>query len=187
MNSLLIVGIAFGLAMDAFAVSVASGIFIKDMTRRHIFRLAFHFGLFQALMPVLGWFAGSSFASHIHRWDHWVVFALLSFIGIKMAVEGIRETETPLKRDPSRGLLLISLSIATSIDALAVGLSFAMLNVDIWVPSLIIGLITGVLSTLGVLFGNRIGNRWQKTASICGGVILVAIGLKVLLSHLGYW
>lgn len=182
MNYLLITGIAVGLAMDAFAVSIASGIFIARLTPRHVFRLAFHFGLFQALMPIIGWFAGSSFADYISAWDHWAAFGLLSAIGGKMIVDGIKGEDPELSKDPSRGLMLVTLSIATSIDALAVGLSFAMLEVAIWTPALIIGIITGLMSMIGVLFGNRIGARWSRGAALCGGVILVAIGLKILIT-----
>jgi len=179
----LVVGIAFGLAMDALAVSIASGIFIQEMTPRHVFRLAFHFGLFQALMPIIGWLAGTGFAAHIVEWDHWVAFGLLTFLGGKMALDGIREAAPELSRDPSRGFMMVSLALATSIDALAVGLSFAMLNIDIWVPCLIIGVITGALSMFGVLFGNRIGHRWRRSAALLGGLVLILIGTKILLSH----
>lgn len=184
MDTLVIIGIAFGLAMDALAVSIASGITIARVTPRHVFRLAFHFGLFQALMPIIGWFAGTSFAAQIAQWDHWVAFGLLSLIGGKMGLEGLKSQEQELSGDPSRGLMMVSLSIATSIDALAVGLSFAMLQVSIWIPAAVIGLITGALSTFGVLFGNRIGNRWRRGATLCGSVVLIGIGLKILISHL---
>lgn len=180
----IIIGIAFGLAMDALAVSIASGIYISKITPRHVFRLAFHFGLFQALMPIIGWLVGSSFAAYIVDWDHWVAFTLLTLIGGKMGYEAIKGDEQTMSTDPSRGMLMITLSIATSIDALAVGLSFAMLKVSIWLPALIIGLITGLLSTIGVIFGNRIGNRWRRTAMICGSLVLFMIGLKILISHL---
>jgi putative Mn2+ efflux pump MntP len=184
MSYLIIIGIAFGLAMDALAVSIASGIYISKVTGRHVFRLAFHFGLFQALMPIIGWFAGNSFAAYIVDWDHWVAFGLLTLIGGKMSYEGFKREDPELNNDPSRGILLVSLSIATSIDALAVGLSFAMLDVRIWVPSAIIGMITGGLSAVGVIFGSRIGNRWRRTATMCGGFVLILIGLKILISHL---
>lgn len=183
MSYFLIVGIAFGLAMDALAVSIASGIFIQNMTPRHVFRLAFHFGLFQAVMPLLGWLAGTSFAAYIVEWDHWVAFLLLSIIGGKMAYDGLKGGNPALTRDPSRGMLMVSLSVATSIDALAVGLSFAMLNMNILIPCIIIGVITGALSTFGVLFGNRIGNKWRRSAALAGGAVLILIGTKILLSH----
>ncbi|MBW1807418.1 MAG: manganese efflux pump [Deltaproteobacteria bacterium] len=184
MSYFTITGIAFGLAMDAMVVSVASGIYISKITPRHVFRLAFHFGLFQAIMPIIGWLIGNSFAAYITGWDHWVAFGLLFLIGGKMGFEGIKGDEQELSTDPSRGILLITLAIATSIDALAVGLSLAMLEVSIWLPSIIIGLITGGLSTLGVLFGNRIGNRWRRCATLFGGCVLILIGLKILVSHL---
>ena len=184
MSYSLIVGIAFGLAMDAMVVSIAAGIFISRITPRHVFRLAFHFGLFQAIMPIIGWLIGSSFATQIAEWDHWIAFGLLSFIGGKMAIEGIRNDVRALSSDPSRGVLLITLALATSIDALAVGLSFAMLEVSVWLPSAIIGIITGGLSTLGVLFGGRIGNRCRRGATLCGAGVLLLIGLKILISHL---
>lgn len=184
MSLLLIVGIAVALAMDALAISIASGIIIAKVTPRHIFRLAFHFGLFQALMPVVGWFAGGGLSAYISDWDHWVAFGLLSIIGCKMVVDGLKGEEHELPGDPSRGLMLVSLSIATSIDALAVGLSFAMLEVNIFFPALLIGLITGAISTVGVMFGNRIGNRWRSRAALGGGAVLILIGVKILFSHL---
>lgn len=187
MSILLIVGIAFGLSMDALAVSIAAGIFIRQVTGRHVFRLAFHFGLFQALMPIIGWSAGKTFAAAVAAWDHWVAFGILTVIGLKMAGEGVKDEDQHLTKDPSRGVTLLSLSIATSIDALAVGFSFSLLDVSIWLPSAIIGLITGTLSALGVLFGMRIGNRWRRGAALCGGIVLILIGLNLLISHLTAW
>jgi manganese efflux pump family protein len=184
MNYLVIIGIAFGLAMDATAVSIASGIYISKVTPRHVFRLAFHFGLFQAIMPIIGWLVGSSFAQYIMAWDHWVAFVLLLVIGGKMGLEGLKGEEQKLSSDPSRGMFMVTLAIATSIDALAVGLSFSLLGVSIILPSIIIGVITGILSTFGVLLGSRIGNCWRCYASICGGIVLIAIGFKILISHL---
>ncbi len=183
MSWLLITGIAFGLAMDATAVSIAAGIYIHKVTRRHILRMAFHFGLFQAVMPVIGWFAGTRFASSIASWDHWVAFGVLVVIGGKMIWECFEEKDAELRSDPSRGLLLVSLSIATSIDALAVGVSFAMLGTGILIPALVIGVITGILSALGVMFGDRIGSRWERVATFIGGIVLIGIGIKVLVEH----
>lgn len=118
--------------MDAFAVAIVSSVIIGQVTRRHIFRLAFHFGLFQAMMPIIGWLAGRSIQHYIYLWDHWVAFGLLLFIGIKAIYDALTESQISNRRDdPSRGLSLVVLSVATSIDALAVGLSFAMLDVDI--------------------------------------------------------
>ena len=170
--------------MDALAVSIASGIFLSKVNSGHVFRLAFHFGLFQTLMPIIGWFAGKSFAVYISAWDHWVAFGLLAFIGGKMLLEGFKKNGETMPSDPSRGIFLVTLSFATSIDALAVGLSFAILEVSIWIPSIIIGFITGTLSATGVIFGNRIGNRWRRWATLSGGFILILIGMKILYSHL---
>jgi putative Mn2+ efflux pump MntP len=176
--------IAFGLAMDAFAVSIASGLAIPKVTGRHVFRMAFHFGLFQALMPIVGWFVGASVARHLAAWDHWIAMALLGFIGGKMLYEAIRgEAETSCA-DPTRGARLVTLSIATSIDALAVGLSLAMLGVSVWQPALVIGVITAALSTVGILFGSRLGCHWGTRAQVAGGLVLIAIGVRIVVSHI---
>ncbi len=185
MQAVTLIGIALGLAMDAFAVSIASSIIIGKISGRQVFRLAFHFGLFQAMMPLLGWLAGGSIRQYIESWDHWIAFGLLVLIGLK-AIWGSRgdRSEDEKKRDPSRGLSLVVLSVATSIDALAVGLSFAMLNVAIWYPCLVIGVITAVLSMLGVLLGNQLGTRFGKIMEALGGIVLIFIGLKILVEHL---
>jgi len=167
-----IVLIAIGLALDASAVSLvaaASG-YAKDA--RASFRLSFHFGLFQFIMPVIGWAVGNSFIIYFTSIAHWIAFILLVFVGGRMVLSGLATTQTGYKQDPSRGYSLILLSLATSIDALAIGLSLAMLNVDIWYPSVIIGLITAVLSLLAIRIGKRvgriIGNR-MAMALIHGG------------------
>ena len=181
-----LLGISAGLAMDATAVAVAASAMLKRVRKRQIFRFAFHFGLFQALMPVVGWFAGVTFARFIYQWDHWAAFALLALIGGRAIYEAA--TEMPgsdnNQADPTRGVTLISLSIATSIDALAVGASFALLDVRIWYPAAVIGIVTAVLVVIGMLVGARIGagrSRWLKMA---GGVVLVLIGLKILIEDL---
>ncbi|MFQ5811164.1 MAG: manganese efflux pump MntP family protein, partial [Armatimonadota bacterium] len=179
-----IIGIAIGLAMDAAAVSIAAGLTIRRLTGRHVFRLAWHFGLFQFMMPILGWLAGTTVATHIAAYDHWLAFGLLGFIGGKMLFEGLSGNEEQNKSDPTRGLMLVTLSIATSIDALAVGLSIAFLQVSVWLPSIIIGLVAGALTTVGVVFGSRLGKRWQRRAEIAGGCILILIGIRILISHI---
>ena len=188
MNWLTIFGIAVGLAMDAFAVAIAAGLSIPRLTRRHVFRLAWHFGLFQFMMPILGWLAGRSVADAISQWDHWVVFALLVGIGGKMIYEAIRgfpsEREPKDKPDPTKGLTLITLSVATSIDALAVGLSMAVLQVSVWLPAVVIGLVAGAMTTIGICFGSRIGTRFEHWAEGAGGVVLIGIGARVLATHL---
>lgn len=184
MSWLNLIGIAIGLAMDAFAVSIAAGLAIPRLNYRHVFRLAFHFGLFQALMPILGWLAGRTVEAHIAAYDHWVAFALLSLIGGKMLWEAlVVGDESNDNGDPTRGLTLVTLSVATSVDALAVGLSMAFLGVSIWVPSVVIGLVAGTLTTIGIRFGSRIGERFGTVAEIVGGLVLLAIGVRIVVSH----
>src|SRR5512145_3318729 len=142
MDWLTLLGIALALAMDAFAVALGAGLTLERLTGRHLFRLGFHFGLFQAMMPVVGWLAGLTVQHWIAAYDHWVAFGLLAFVGGKMLYEALRsEDEEKEAGDPTRGLTLVILSVATSIDALAVGLSLAMLGVNIWLPALVIGLV----------------------------------------------
>jgi putative Mn2+ efflux pump MntP len=184
-NILNILTIAVGLGMDAFAVSIAASILLKATTARQTFRIAFHFGLFQFLMPVLGWAAGQTVEQLVRTWDHWLAFGLLTFVGGKILMGGLRpEDGTPTVSDPTRGLTLVVLSLATSIDALAVGLSFSFLGVDILLPSVIIGAVAGLLSTVGMQFGARLGRRLGRRVEIVGGLLLFAIGLKILFEHL---
>jgi putative Mn2+ efflux pump MntP len=184
MSILTMILIAFGLAMDAFAVSVASGLVIERLTFRHVFRMAFHFGLFQALMPVLGWLAGATVAPYIEAWDHWLALGLLGLIGGKMIFESQKKTAEIARSDPTRGWSLVTLSIATSIDALAVGLSLAMLQVEIWLPVALIGLVAAAMSAVGISFGSRLGRRWGRRAELVGGLVLIGIGVRIVVSHL---
>jgi putative Mn2+ efflux pump MntP len=179
-----LLGIAVALAMDAFAVAIAAGLQLRPLTRGHVFRLGFHFGLFQALMPILGWLAGSTVQRHIAAYDHWIALGLLGFIGGKMIWESVRyeEQERPAA-DPTRGWTLIVLSVATSIDALAVGLSLAMLRVSIWVPALVIGLVCAAFTVTGMLIGWRVGRAWSRRVGLVGGLVLIAIGVKIVLEH----
>ncbi|MBM4039055.1 MAG: manganese efflux pump [Planctomycetes bacterium] len=180
-----VIGIAFGLAMDAFAVAIAAGLAIRKINARHIFRLAFHFGLFQFVMPVLGWLAGQTLHQWISAFDHWIAFVLLGFIGGKMIWESFgSEEHRGDKGDPTRGWLLLTLSIATSIDALAVGLSLAFLRVSIWGPSVVIGIVAAGMTALGMTFGSRLGARFGKWAERAGGLVLAGIGVRILVSHL---
>lgn len=170
--------------MDAMAVCIGLGTTPYSRNGRAKFRLAFHFGLFQFLMPVVGYFIGSFFSSVIQTWDHWVVFALLAFVGGKMVKESFSPTEgAPSHLDPSRGKNLMVLSVATSLDAMAVGLSLAFLKVAIWTPALVIGVVTGSLSLLGIYLGQRLGERFGKRMELFGGLLLVAIGLKIFIEH----
>ena len=175
--------IAVALAMDAFAVSLAAGTMPEICGPRPAFRLAFHFGLFQFLMPVIGWAVGSQVAGLIAAFDHWVAFGLLAIVGTRMIRSGVKGAETR-RADPSRGLALIALSVATSIDALAVGLSLAMLRVDIWYASFIIGLVAAGLSLVGIFLGSRLGAAFGSRMEIAGGIVLFLIGLRILYTHL---
>jgi manganese efflux pump family protein len=180
MGTIDIIVIAVGLAMDAAAVSLAAAAsgFAKD--RRAVFRLAFHFGLFQFIMPVIGWFLGVGFVSYLKAVDHWIAFGLLLFVGGRMILSGMDSSKDLLKKDPSRGMTMVMLSIATSIDALAIGLSLAMLEVDIWYPSVMIGIITGCLSLVAISIGKRLGALFGSRMEIVGGMILVFIGSRIL-------
>ncbi len=177
--------IAVGMAMDAFAVSIGIGTTRVVCAPRPVFRLSFHFGLFQFIMPILGWLAGSRFASYIAAFDHWVALALLAFVGGRMIRSGLNADAETFTCDPSRGRMLMTLSIATSIDAFAIGLSLAMLQVDILYPSLVIGIVTATLSLVGILIGHRLGEVVGKRMEVVGGLILIGIGVRIVLSHIG--
>jgi putative Mn2+ efflux pump MntP len=176
--------IAVGLAMDAFAVSLAAGALKEVRGRRATFRLSFHFGLFQFIMPVIGWYAGSTIVGYIAAFDHWIAFGLLGYVGGRMILSGLGKKEESFRGDPSRGYMLITLSVATSIDALAVGLSLAMIQVSIWYPSVVIGVVAGILSIVGVGMGRRLGIAFGKRMEVAGGIILILIGLRILYTHL---
>lgn len=175
--------------MDAFAVSVASSVALRPVNPRQVFRLSFHFGLFQALMPLIGWMAGRTVADYIEAYDHWAAFALLVFIGIKAIRSAITEDSEGrrLAADPTRGFSLVGLSVATSVDALAVGLSFSFLAVRIWTAVLVIGLVAACATLIGMAIGSRIGMRFGRAAEITGGVVLILIGLRIVLDHVGIW
>jgi len=174
--------IAVGLAMDAFAVALSVGTSGHGQQARPAFRISFHFGLFQFLMPVIGWYLGAQLQQHIEAYDHWVAFGLLAAVGAHMIYESFQREPNGPPGDPTRGLRLITLSIATSIDALAVGLSLAMIGERIWYPSAVIGVVTAALSLLGIQLGNRLRGTFGKRMEQIGGVILIAIGVKILLT-----
>ncbi len=185
MDYLTLLGIALALAMDAFAVALGAGITLNPLTGRHLFRLGFHFGLFQALMPVLGWWAGQGIRHWIAAYAPWVAFLLLALVGGRMIREAFQcDDEEARSTDPTRGWPLVMLSIATSLDALAVGLSLAMIGVDIWIPALVIGLVAGALTVAGMILGRRMGTVWSRGVEIFGGLVLCGIGLKILIEHL---
>jgi len=175
--------IALSMAMDAFAVSLCSGVKIGPGPRP-VFRIAFHFGLFQALLPVVGWLFGNTIEPLVKNVDHWVAFGLLAFVGVRMIRSGLSKSEEEIVKDPSRGWTMVMLSIAVSIDALAIGLSLAFLGVDIWTPALIIGLVTGILSLIGLQVGNGVGKRFGKPVEVFGGLVLIGIGVRIVVSHL---
>ncbi len=178
--------IALALAMDAFAVAVGCSAYLRRVDIRQTFRLSFHFGLFQFLMPVIGWLAGSRFATLISGVDHWIALALLAGIGGKMLLAVRRGGETDLRReDVTRGWKLVGLSIATSIDALAVGLSLAMIGEEIIVPSVVIGLVAGAMTLAGMQIGSRAPASLARIMEGAGGVILILIGLRIVAEHTG--
>ena len=176
--------IAVGLAMDACVVSAGAGASGRTAGRRASFRLGFHFGLFQFLMPILGWFAGSVIAGAIAAVDHWIAFAILALVGGHMIKGGLGGEEQDRPGDPSRGWSLFLLSIATSIDALAVGFSLAMIGVQIWFPAVVIGVVTAAMSVAGLHLGARLGSRFGDRMEVAGGVILILVGLRIVVEHL---
>lgn len=178
--------IAVGLSMDAFAVSVCKGLGMQRLNMGQAVVIALFFGGFQALMPVIGWAVGAQFAHFVYTYAHWIAFALLAFVGGKMLWDAFHEDEEedagPFKLELGD---LLMLAIATSIDALAVGVSFAFLDVAIAPSAALIGVTTFVLSLAGVAVGHQFGSRWEKPATIVGGIVLILIGVKVLLEGFG--
>jgi manganese efflux pump family protein len=184
MSILTILALALGLALDAFSVAIAVGIRLPKLSFRPIFRLSWHFGLFQFLMPIIGWLTGVTIQQWVSAFDHWIAFGLLAFIGGKMIYESF-QTDTEKKAgDPTRGWSLVILSIATSIDALAVGLSLAVVGVAVWFPSVIIGIVAGLMTILGMHLGRKLGVKFGHRMEFVGGVILITIGIKILCEHL---
>ena len=178
--------IGIGLSMDAFAVAICKGLGMERINKRDALLLALFFGGFQALMPLTGYLLGSRFASYIERWDHWIAFVLLAFIGGNMIRESREQEEEEAKHGGSiRYRELFTLAVATSIDALAVGVSFAFLGVHIAPAVTLIGCTTFVLTLVGVWVGNLFGSRYKSRAELTGGIILILIGVKILLEHLG--
>jgi putative Mn2+ efflux pump MntP len=184
MTHFTIVLLALALAMDAFAVSIASGIAIKDLRIKHSLIIASWFGIFQAIMPLLGWLGGIKLQRFICEIDHWIVFGLLFIIGCKMIYEAFKIEEVEKKTNPMDVAVLFSLSIATSIDAFAAGISFALLNIGVVEPVIVIGLITFIMSFTGVWIGDRGAHFFEKKMEIAAGLVLIGIGIKVLIGHL---
>ena len=176
--------IALGLASDAFAISISAGSTGATTEPRAMLRLSFHFGLFQFLMPILGWLAGLSIERYIQSFDHWIAFGLLLWVAVHMIRSAQASNDRAIQKDPSRGMMLIILSVATSLDALAIGLSLALLQVSIWYPAVVIGIVTGVMSFIGILLGRQFSKKVGKRAAVAGGVLLVLIAIRILLAHL---
>ena len=181
---ILLIGI--GLSADAFAVAICKGLNMRKINYNHTLTIALFFGGFQALMPFIGWILGSSFRVYIENYDHWIAFVLLGFIGGKMILEAIKGEEDECCRCDKLDIKeLFIMAVATSIDALAVGITFALVSVNIWASITVIGLTTFILSAIGVIIGNKFGAKYKDKAELAGGIILVLIGFKILFEHLG--
>jgi len=183
MSILEVLLLAVSMAMDAFAVCLSAGALPGPQGPRQAFRLAFHFGLFQFIMPVVGWLAGSTIEPMIREFDHWAAFGLLALVGGRMIFASGRSEQTS-PADPSRGWTLVLLSIAVSVDALAVGLSLGLVSVAVIYPALFIGITTGLLSLVGLRLGVTAGRRLGRPVELIGGLVLIAIGVRILLQHL---
>jgi putative Mn2+ efflux pump MntP len=184
MDLLTVLFIAVGLAMDAFAVSVTNGAIVRRLGVKQALTMALSFGFFQGAMPIVGWLAGTGFKDIIANVDHWIAFGLLLLVGGKMIYESFL-FETPVEEQPSLSAqTLLLLSIATSVDALAVGLSFSLIGVEIILPAVMIGCVTFVLSVVGVWIGKKIGHFFEKKIEAAGGIILIIIGFKILIEHI---
>ncbi|MFC1909248.1 manganese efflux pump MntP family protein [Chloroflexota bacterium] len=180
-----IIFIAFGLSADCFAVALSGSVSMRTLSKSQVFRASITFGIFQAVMPVLGWLVGGTVLELISGYDHWAAFALLAFVGGRMIRESFRsEDDRSPDSDITRGFTLLTLAVATSIDALAVGLSFAFLEINIILASSIIGIVAFVVSIIGFLIGKKVGSLVGRRAEILGGVVLIIIGLRILLVHI---
>lgn len=185
MSIIILLGIALGLAMDAFAVSIAISAALKDVSLAQLLRLALYFGLFQSAMLIIGWLAGQSVADYIAGYDHWVAFGLLAFIGGRMIYSGLKGVDKiDTSKDPTRGATVVILAVATSIDALAVGLSFIALGVSIWYPAAVIGAVAFGMTALGMKIGGGLGEKFGDKMEIAGGLVLIAIGAKIVIEHI---
>lgn len=184
MSFIYVLGMAIALAMDCFAVSMGMSCGEKALTARQTLRVAAAFGLFQFAMPVLGWLAGEGLLRYIERFDHWVALGLLAFVGLKMVRESFERDKTANGSDRTRGGPLLVLAVATSIDALAVGLSLSVLRTSIVLPAALIGLVSFTLSVAGAKLGPVLGKAFGKRAELAGGLILIAIGVKIVAEHL---
>jgi putative Mn2+ efflux pump MntP len=174
--------ISISMAMDAFAVCLAAGTLETIHGPRPLFRLSFHFGLFQFIMPVIGWLLGATIQPLIRAYTDWIAFVLLVSVGIHMIYTSVRG-ETYHSNDPSRGWTMVLLSVAVSVDALVVGISLGVLGIFVWYPAILIGVVTGVLSLIGLRVGRILGRKFGKPVEIIGGLVLIGIGLRILFLH----
>lgn len=177
--------IAVGLSMDSFAVSITSGLVMSKIDFRNAMKIAFSLAFFQALMPTLGWLIGRKIEVYIESFDHWIAFGLLFLIGMKMILESRKANENDRSFNPLNPKVLLLMSLATSIDALVVGISFAFIEYRWFLSGLIIGATTFIISMLGILFGKKMGSRFGNKMEIVGGLILIFIGVRILFQHLG--
>ena len=175
--------ISLSMALDAFAVCLAAGALQNTQGPRPAFRLSFHFGLFQFIMPVIGWLLGMTIEPLIRNYADWIAFGLLTFIGVRMIYSSVFGGQAQSSNDPSRGWTLVLLSIAVSMDALAIGLSFGVLGILVWYPAIMIGVVTGIISLIGLGIGRLVGRKLGKSFEIIGGLVLVGIGVRILLIH----
>lgn len=184
MSIISIILVAISLSMDAFTVSISNGIILKKVKLKDAFKIALYFGTFQFIMPIIGWVIGSMFSGYIESIDHWIAFILLTFIGINMMYESKNEQNDKQIKNPTNNKTILLMAIATSIDALAVGISFAMLDTYILFPSICIGIITFFISFIGVFIGRKVGELFKTNAEMLGGIILILIGLNILREHI---
>ena len=184
MDLITLILISVGLSVDSFAVSISCGLILNEITFRKALRIAFSLSAFQAAMPLLGWLIGKKIEFLVSNFDHWLAFGLLFAIGMKMIVESFKNEPLNQKMNPLNIRVLLGISLATSIDALIVGVSFAVININLFETALVIGFTTGLFSMLGILFGKKTGTRFGKKMEIFGGIILIFIGVKILLEHL---
>jgi len=183
MDFLTIILVAVGLSFDTFAVSVSNGLSITSLSFRQAIKIAFILAFFQALMPFLGWFMGIQVEQFVSEYDHWIAFGLLLLLGMKMIIESIKKTNRQKDAEFPKLTIIIGMAIATSIDALVVGISFAFVKINIYYAVAIVGLVTFLVSMIGLLFGKTLGRKLGREIEVFGGIILIAIGIKILLSH----
>jgi putative Mn2+ efflux pump MntP len=183
MSIVAVFAIAVGLAMDAFAVSISSGVALKRMQAKHALLIATFFGAFQAMMPFVGWYAGQWARAYVAAFDHWIAFVLLVLVGSKMIHDAVTDGGSKAAADPLKIYVLFLLAVATSIDALAVGITLSFLDVAIAMPVLIIGLVTFVMSFAGAYLGSAVGHIAERKMEIAAGLILIGIGVKILIEH----